>query len=121
MKGEIGNGPTAAALLGLSLLLGACTTAHEVPLTGDATPPSLAAGDEVTIVTKDGRKLTFTVEQVAAGAIIGDGTQVQIAEIARMEVARVDPAKTAVAVTATPLVMIFSTLVVLSVFLAIAL
>ena len=121
MHGVVRSCRTAAALVGLLSLLGACTTAREVPLSGSTAPTSLAAGDDVTIVTKDGRKLSFTVERVEADAILGGDTRVPIAEIARVEVERVSPAKTAIVVIATPLVLVISTMVTISAFLVIAL
>jgi hypothetical protein len=121
MHGYVRSCRTAAALVGLLLLLGACTTAQEVPLSGGTAPTSLTAGDDVTIVTKDGRKLSFTVEQVEADAILGAHTRVPVAEIARVEVERVSPAKTAIVVIATPLVLVISTMVTISAFLVIAL
>jgi hypothetical protein len=110
-----------AALVGLLILVCACTTAREVPLGGDGPGPALQSGDVVTIVTKDGRKLSFTVERLEPDAIVGSATRVPLAEIARVEVERVDPAKTAVVAIGTPLVMVLSTMVVISAFLFIAL
>jgi hypothetical protein len=121
MHGYVRSCRTAAAMVGRLFVLGACTTAQEVPLSGSNASPSLAAGDDVTIVTKDGRKLSFTVEQVEADAIVGADTRVPVAEIARVEVERVSPAKTAIVVIGTPLVLVISTMVTISAFLVIAL
>jgi hypothetical protein len=102
------------AVLSLPILCSACTTATTAPVRPDGATPALAPGDDVTIVTKDGRKLGFEVQHVDAVAVEGGGERVPLADIAHAEVSRVDGEKTAAAVVGTAMATAFAAPVVLT-------
>ena len=82
-------------VLMLLLLLGGCKTMQLVPhddlsaLQGQVEP-----GDEVEVLTTDGRTVAFTVTEVNADALVGSGVRVEQPEIAQLRVKAVNKART---------------------------
>jgi hypothetical protein len=84
------------AVFGLLVLtIAGCTSSYDVPLGAGGAKPEVSAGEEVKIVTTDGRRLEFTVQRVDADAVVGPDERVPFAQIASLEVERPDKAKTA--------------------------
>lgn len=82
-------------VLGLLLMLCGCKTLQTVPhqdltrLQGQVEP-----GDQVEVLTTDGRSLDFKVTEVTAEALVGDGVRVSQEEIAGLRVRAVSKPRT---------------------------
>jgi hypothetical protein len=82
-------------VLMLLMALGGCKTMQVVPhddlsaLQGQVEP-----GDEVEVLTTDGRTLAFTVTEVSADALVGRDVRVQQPDISRLRVKAVNKPRT---------------------------
>ena len=82
-------------LLLLSLGLGGCKTMQVVQHDDlSALQGQVERGDEVEVVTTDGRTLEFTVTEVTADALVGADVRVEQPEIAQLRVEAVNKART---------------------------
>ena len=84
----------AATALTISLLVAGCTSFDDLDPPG-AVAGQLNPGDEVEVVTVDGRNYRFTVKAVDAEAISGDGVRVPVADIATLKRREISAGKTA--------------------------
>jgi hypothetical protein len=84
------------AVLVLASFVVACTTTRTIDV---GAPSALAEevhpGDRVAITTHDGQELTFEIVRVERDALVGATERVQRDKIARLEVTRLSPARTA--------------------------
>ena len=79
----------------LMLLLGGCKTLQTVPHDDlSKLQGQVERGDQVEVVTTDGRTLDFTVTEVTADALVGADVRVAQAEIARLQVKAVSKPRT---------------------------
>lgn len=98
----------------LVVVMTGCTTTRTADSDAGTGEPVVAVGDEVRVVTKDGRKLEFTVDKVEGRVLVGHSgstgtsrvslpTEIRLPfdEIARIEVKEFDGWKTAGLVTGT--------------------
>lgn len=82
-------------MLGLLLLLAGCKTMQPVPHDDlSRLQGQVERGDRVEVTTTDGRTLQFTVTEVTADALAGDGVRVTQPEIASLRVQAVSKPRT---------------------------
>lgn len=89
--------PRSPILIGVGLLLAACTTMQEVRVHGGLRE-NVAAGERVEIVTRGGASVSGTVDAVEAEALVVDGRRVSRADMASLQVVEVSGRRTAGAV-----------------------
>lgn len=89
--------PRSPILIGVGLLLAACTTMQEVRVHGGLRE-NVAAGERVEIVTRGGALVSGTVDAVEAEALVVDGRRVPRADMASLQVVEVSGSRTAGAV-----------------------
>ena len=84
-----------ALVLSLTLLFTGCTSLQSVPLTG---PSALTAyihpGDFVQAQTKDGQSQSFKVTALESDALVGRNVHIKYADLATLQVRRIDNTKT---------------------------
>ena len=84
------------AVLLLASFVVACTTTRTIDVgTPSAFAEEVHPGDRVAITTRDGQELAFEVVRVEEDALVGATERVQRDEIAKLEVTRLSPARTA--------------------------
>jgi hypothetical protein len=82
-------------VLMLLLVLGGCKTMQAVPHDDlSQLQGQVERGDQVEVVTTDGRTLDFIVTEVSADALVGDGVRVQQPEISSLRVRAVSKPRT---------------------------
>jgi hypothetical protein len=95
-----------ALLLGMSVLCSGCVTMKSVPLPApgqSAQAIIVKVGDKVEVQTKTGEKYAFTVTAIEADMLVGKApapaqeVRVKFQDMASLRVAKVDPARTALA------------------------
>jgi hypothetical protein len=75
--------------------LNACTTMQPVAAADLGKVTSIVnAGDRVACTLRDGSRVAFKVTAVEPAALVGDSRRVPVAEIAQMEIRRIDTGKT---------------------------
>jgi hypothetical protein len=77
--------------------LNACTTMRPVATADLAKLPSIVkAGDDVACTLRDGSHLAFKVAAIEPEALVGASRRVPVADIAQLEIKRIDAGKTVV-------------------------
>jgi hypothetical protein len=97
-----------AVLTVASFLLTSCTTLQTVSIPSGESPPSLPGvkvGDTVVITTKAREKKKFAVTSIEADALVGRNVRVAYADMATLEVKRVDKGPTIAIVVVVVLVL----------------
>jgi hypothetical protein len=96
-----------AMLIGIGVLLSGCTTLRSVPLPAPGQPDqavTVKVGDEVQVHLKSGEELVFKITAIEPDALFGtktkNGGEVRAAfqDMAGLQVKRVDPVRTGVAI-----------------------
>ena len=80
-----------AVALSLSLLSAACASTRQIEATSaEAVIEAVNKGDEVTIVTRNGKRYQFVVTKLTNKALYGDGYRVNYEDMATVELRNTD-------------------------------
>ena len=95
-----------ALLLGMSVLFSGCVTMKSVPVPApgqSAEAVVVKVGDKVEVQTRTGEKYAFTITVIESDTLVGKTSssaqevRVKFQDMASLQVAKVDPARTALA------------------------
>lgn len=83
--------PGPAVAVALSLVLAACASRKEIPVTSaEAVAAQVDKGDEVAITSKNGKRYRFVVTKITNKALYGDGYRVSYEEMQTIELKNAD-------------------------------
>lgn len=95
-----------AAAITLAAQLAACTSLQPLPSTGGPPYQALHAGDEVRIVTRDGKAHEFKVTGAPEGSVCGAGQCIGVSDIASIDRRDIDGGRTALLIVGILLLVV---------------